>query len=303
MQKTRTAELTQKRENQSLIRLFLAFCLAALAVLAWSASAFAVAAPPDPAPDAAAFGAMDALCTSEGLLQWLDPVDGTITIYMLPQGDLNPRGVRTPVAEITMTDGRIVHGYCLNALQNGPSDRPYCLDAPVDDVHLAYLISKYPPTLASGVQQAARQAAVWHYTNGWTLNADSTTSLDPVVDAAVTAAYTAILADVDSLDVNNLPAELLPGDPVLEITPVDATNWLPASAAHPFTVTLTKGGKPLTGYTVNVASDFGALDQVSATTDGNGQAAFTVTSNVAGTANLTATASFEIRTSMRFLTN
>ena len=100
----------------------------------------------------------------------------------------------------------------------------------------------------------------------------------------------AILADVDSIDPANPPAIMGPGTLALSVAPATAINQLPAQPDHPVTVTLTKGGVPLPGIEVQVASNFGQFNQTTATTDVNGQASFTISSTVAGTANIIATA-------------
>src|SRR5690606_22078277 len=78
------------------------------------------------------------------------------------------------------------------------------------------------------------------------------------------------------------------------ITPTSATNALPGETDHTFTVHLTKGGKPLAGYTVAVSSNFGGLDRDSAQTDALGAATFVVSSAAPGTATLSASATLSL---------
>ena len=49
--------------------------------------------------------------------------------------------------------------------------------------------------------------------------------------------------------------------PARRSTPTSSTGFLPYQPTHTFTVRLTKGAYPLAGYTVNVATSLGTLDQ------------------------------------------
>ena len=109
----------------------------------------------------------------------------------------------------------------------------------------------------------------------------------------IAAVLLAILTPGTALAVeDSLPSEsaLNQVAPILEVDPASATNYLPGGEVHSFTVRLTQDGVPLSGYHISIATDFGVLDQTQGTTDDNGEVAFTVTSNIPGTAELRAKA-------------
>jgi hypothetical protein len=85
------------------------------------------------------------------------------------------------------------------------------------------------------------------------------------------------------------------------IDPDFDANLPPFVSDHSLTETLTKGGEPLVGYTLNVTTDFGSLDKASDTTDSNGQAQFLVTNTLTGTAYLNASATVSLPKGYRYL--
>lgn len=233
-----------------------------------------------------------------GTLTWVRPDGPFFFVHMISPGDQAQHDMSTPYARIDFGNGNVTTGYCMNAAQPR-ADGPYCWEGGVSDCRVAYMIAKYPPTPNDSIAQAARQAAVWHLTNGYNLNPKSpTTSNDPAINKAVLEAYQAMLADVEKYAGNGNLCK--PGDTGIEVTPPSAVNELPGQPVHPFKVKLTKGGQPLAGYVVNVTSDFGKLDPTSATTDSNGEAHFTITSPVTGTATITATAVVQVPTTQRY---
>lgn len=241
-------------------------------------------------------------CVGRGQLTWLDPTDGGAITVFFKIGAVNFFGIKTPVGELVLdSNAQTLYGFCLDALKD-LRDAAYCFDTEIADWRITYILTRYPPSPDNRIVQAGRQAALWHYTNSIDLNpANATSDADTAVDAAVLAVYNAILADVDSYTDENRPGLFAEGDVVLAITPAAAVNALPVQAAHPFTATLTKGGVPLVGYTVNVSTTLGALSAVTGTTDADGNAFFTVTSNSPGTANLGASASVDLLSGLQYV--
>jgi hypothetical protein len=207
---------------------------------------------------------------------------------------INVENYPTSIERIELDGGTVVYGYCVDSTEARRSGITVCLLAPIDDIRLSYLIAKYPPDTQDRINQAARQAAVWHFSNGINLDLANATTEGPAVDAAVVSVYTALLNEISAIDPANPPAILAPGPLDLAIDPVAATNQLPTEPDHPITVTLTKGGLPLAGIEVQVTSNFGVFDQSTATTDDKGEAQFVISSNLTGTAAITATASVTI---------
>lgn len=241
-------------------------------------------------------------CVNPGFVNSVAVVGGTLQVNM-QDASLAPHTLWTPILRVTLKDGsgNYFDAFCTDALEPLVESATYCYTGDLSDPRLIYLIAKYPPNGNNNIQQAARQAAVWHYTNGLNLMTPETTDPDANVNAQVRAQYDAILADVDAIDWNNPPAIYSSGALSMTITPATATRILPGGAASPFTVTLLKGSKPLAGYTVNVSTSFGALDKVSGQTDANGQVQFVVTSAAAGTANIAATTVVTVPSVLQYL--
>lgn len=209
-----------------------------------------------------------------------------------------PKEFLTARAKLTFPDNSVKYAFCTDIHHSVGNNQTYCLDSGFySDWRIAWLVNNYPPDTNKELN-AARQAAVWHFSDGFDLNqSDPTTSTDSTIDDAVKNHYNAILAAIPT----EMPPEYEAGNVSITITPQNATNFLPGQAAHPFTVTLTKGSQPLVGKTVNVSTTFGTLDQTSGMTDSSGQVTFTVTSNAAGSATLTATAQVVIPAGSRFI--
>jgi hypothetical protein len=231
-----------------------------------------------------------AACLARGIQVPIDAQGGAVPIRYIDDG--NVRTERTPIHQVTLdSDGSKVNNFCININERILDNRPYCQEGVAPDPRLAYIINKYPPSLTDREAQAARQAAVWHYTNAIDLIDPDATTEGPAVDAAVLGEYKAILADVEAnVNPEDPPAQLLPGPLALSVLPTDAIHVLPNSKDHDFVVTLTNGGKPLEGITITVSSTFGTLDRSSGVTDSAGEAAFKLTSSQVGRANIAASA-------------
>ncbi len=229
-----------------------------------------------------------AACVDQGTQNPVDADGGTVTINMLD--GTQPVSERTPIHQITLTAGGApVNNFCLD-LSKRVLEETYCQQGSAPSPELIYLLTNYPPSQADRIAQAARQAAVWHFTNGITLQ-ETATNEGPTVDAEVLAAYNAILADVAAhINPADPPAQYLPGPPVLTVTPANASVPLDVSTVHTVTVSLTNGGKPLVGFTVNVTSSLGTVNKASAVTNAQGQADFVVTNAMSGTSAIVASA-------------
>lgn len=204
---------------------------------------------------------------------------------------------KTARAKLTFPDNSVKYAFCTDIHHSVESNQTYCLDNGFySDWRIAWLVNNYPP-VADKEYNAARQAAIWHFSDGFDLNQSDPTTGNSTIDQRVKEHYNAILAAIPA----QMPPEYKAGNVSLTITPQNATNFLPGQEQHPFTVTLMKGSKPLVGVTVNVTTSFGTLDQNSGVTDDNGQATFTVTSNSAGSADLTATAVVTVPAGSRFI--
>ncbi|MCX8062910.1 MAG: Ig-like domain-containing protein, partial [Anaerolineales bacterium] len=289
---------TRKTVGQSSL-LFIAS--ASLLILSLILSALPVsnglAAPSDPGGmsllgDAQPMGSLGegSLCVNH---TWVD-----ITSYQV-RGTIGSTSKQfyTARAKLTFPGGVVKYAFCTDINFTVGSNESYCLDPGFySDWRIAWLVNNYPPVEDKELN-AARQAAIWHFSDGFNLDQSDPTTADSTTDNKVKTHYNNILASIPS----QIPPEYEAGNVNITITPQNATNFLPGQEAHPFTVTLTKGSVPLKGKTINVSTTFGTLNQTSGVTDDNGQVTFTVTSNAAGSATLTATATVLIPAGSRFI--
>lgn len=227
-----------------------------------------------------------AACISPGTQAPVNADGGAVRINIV-NGNTEP----TPIHQLTLTgSGALVNNFCLD-LDKQILQETYCEEGSTTTPELVYLLNHYPPSLTDRIAQAARQAAVWHFTNGADLKDPDSTDEGATVDAEVLAAYHAILTDIaTNINGANTPAEYLPGPPQLIVAPANITVSLDVSTIQTVTVSLTNGGKPLVGYTVTVTSTLGTVDRASALTNAQGQADFVLSNTISGTAAIEASA-------------
>lgn len=142
-----------------------------------------------------------------------------------------------------------------------------------------------PDDPATNAESAARQAAVWYFSDGLLVN-----SSDPVYARTQT-----IIAAVPN------PCVLPAAPPVMTLAPASAVNFLPGGEVHAMTVTVTQDGAPVAGRVVNLSTTFGALSSSSVTTGADGTASFTLTSNTTGSATVTASFSYMLPAGTRMV--
>lgn len=142
-----------------------------------------------------------------------------------------------------------------------------------------------PSSSLSNAEAAARQAAVWYFSDGF----DVRTS-DPVY-----ARTQEIINAVPS------PCVLPASPPLMTIDPPSAVNFLPGGTTHTFILTVTQDGNPRANQVVNLSTDFGTLDPpTQVTTDSDGHATFTITGDLPGTAHITASFPYNLPAGTRF---
>ncbi len=239
-----------------------------------------------------------ALCANA---TWVNPTDNpiagaSINVYLWKGG--TQKIMDTPLGRLDFGGGNIAYAFCTDFYHRRAFNRGFCLDSGFfSDWRVAWLVTHYPPTPNNAIQQAARQAAVWYFTDGWTLDQNDSTYYNAYYDLAVRDAYNAILASVPA----SPPAEYRPGNVQIVVEPAAATNFLPFQPAHTFRVRLLKGVYPLAGYTVRVTATHGTLNKTSAVTDSNGEATFTLTSATPGSATITASTTVDLPAGSRFI--
>lgn len=226
-----------------------------------------------------------------GALTWLK--EGALTVFFDRAPDPNPLGVSTPVGVLALEAGT-EYGYCLNALQ-AVVDDTYCFVANESDWRIAYLASKYPPSTTDRLIQGARQAAMWHYTNGFNILRANPTAEGAAANAVVLAEYDRILADIDSYG-GSTPAIFGPGELEMTVTPASAN----AKSSQQLIARVTKGGVPVPNVVVNISTSFGSASPSSASTNSNGEASFTVSSGSRGTANVVLSSDITVPAGLRY---
>jgi hypothetical protein len=128
-------------------------------------------------------------CNVPGFAVNIDPTGGAVQVRMGSGGVYE--NLPASIQRITFQNGSVVDAYCINSSKPRLSGIDVCLVADISDIRLAYLITKYPPDAGNNIVQAARQAAVWHYTNNIEIDRTDPTTKDPIVDAAVLLLYDA----------------------------------------------------------------------------------------------------------------
>ena len=240
-------------------------------------------------------------CVQPGTSTIIDPVGGAIQVNMYFSDPTAIETDPTSIQQIDLVGGGTILGYCIDSTEARLTNVIVCLQNPINNQQVAYLVAKYPPTREDRVTHAAVQAAIWHYSNGKNLADPDATTEGSTVDGQVLTIYKALLAEVNAIDFNNPPGILRPGNLAMTIDPATAINQLPAQSAHVITVTLTKGGFAVSGIPVQVASTFGQVSPATGTTDVSGQAQFTITSDAPGTASITASAVVTVPASYEYV--
>jgi len=164
------------------------------------------------------------------------------------------------------------------------------------DCRINWLVHNYPPEigpLLSNNEAAARQAAVWHFSDGFL----------PIKTGAVGRRAWKIIEEVNQLTNNgaNIGAACadLNADPVsLQLTPAQIA--LKKGETAQFTVTAKQGSNLINGLSISLSSSFGNLNSTTVTTNGDGQAIFTVSADKTGVAEVIAQARYTLPASTIF---
>ena len=204
----------------------------------------------------------------------------------LPASGITARGTR-----ITGTDGKRPWAGVIRAEINGFQTPVFCIDlhhhisggdcfyaAGTTSPEVTWILTNYPASFSlDNSEAAARQAAIWYYSDGWEISSPSS-----IRDRAF-----AIIASVPQ------PVSLPVNPPRLEINPSSVVKFLPDETVE-FTVTATQDGQPATGLLIDVSSTFGTPSDAQVLTDASGEATFTLISDVQGSAEITVKARFSL---------
>lgn len=129
-------------------------------------------------------------------------------------------------------------------------------------------------TAQKNAENAARQAAVWYFSDGF----------------ITTDSHQARVQEI----INAVPASPDPQEdvPQMNVDPPSSLLALPGNLVQSLTVNVTLGGQPVANQTVSLSTTFGALSATTVTTDGSGAATFTLTNTAAAAGTATVTATF-----------
>ncbi|MEZ5671884.1 MAG: SdrD B-like domain-containing protein [Thiotrichaceae bacterium] len=163
-----------------------------------------------------------------------------------------------------------VNSYCTNITHPTHIGDKYQVTSQLADCKVAYLVNHYPPlpvfpgmtkTQANN-EAAARQAAVWHFADGFTINSPD----------VVKARAGELITEVN----NTANCDAIPQPVEIALSPASQV----ALSGSPFyyTITATQDGQPVAGLAVDVTATSGALSGTTFTTDSKGKARFSITS-------------------------
>lgn len=177
-----------------------------------------------------------------------------------------------------------IGSFCTNITHPTYYNEKYNMSSEMADCKVAYVVSNYPPLLsftglskaAANNEAAARQAAVWHFADGYVTTGP----------AAIKTRTDQIIADANT----NANCASLDKPVVLTLTSDQVV--IAAGTPSTYTVTASQNGQPVANLAINLTTSAGTLSAASVTTNNMGQATFTVTSDTATTANVTATANY-----------
>ena len=123
-------------------------------------------------------------CTSSAFQTWITQINGvnTLVVRMTNTGVIH--NGNTWVGQLTFPGNPTPKlAYCTDFGNPAPGGKTYCLDNTVfSDWRVAYLMDQFSTPATTVVEQAARQAAIWKFSDNWDLNA-----ADPVLDGPGTA--------------------------------------------------------------------------------------------------------------------
>jgi len=257
------------------------------------------------------FGATFALATVLTLLlvstAWAENITGyfrDIGPGQSVSGDFNGHSKNTwagtLVAEI---DGEDAGTFCTDIEHPIYYDEAFTYEGPAT-CQVAWLVTNYPPIFGDAAypdspptdplsnqnwELAARQAAVWYFSDGFVLNSSTRVEIRTRAQQ--------IIDDVPD------PCEITLETPNLDVTPADVADIYPDEATQVFTVTATQGGQPMAGLVVSLSVTPEAgfiLSDATVTTGQDGSATFTVTAEAPGSVEIVAEASFNLPAGVMF---
>lgn len=181
---------------------------------------------------------------------------------------------------IPPSTGPIAPAFCIDLLNPIYIGDYFTASGPTP-CQITWILNTLPPDPSlTSLEAAARQAAIWYFSDGF----------------IVSDAYATVKTRAQQI-INSVPNPcILPQNPPdLAIAPAYATATLPQTTLS-FNVTATQEGGPVAGLQVRLSTDFGVLSSSTVTTNSQGLATFTVsnTTGMPGTAHIAAEATFQL---------
>ncbi|MCP4540225.1 MAG: Cys-Gln thioester bond-forming surface protein [Chloroflexi bacterium] len=178
--------------------------------------------------------------------------------------------------------GDLVPTFCTDFRHGVTSDIDYAATEEELRCELVWLMQNYPPDLAGNSQEmSARQAAVWHFSDGF----DPVQSGHDKYTEAVEGRAWEIIGEAEAASCDGV----MRGQPNLAISPLNASQP-EGQMTIAYTIAATTGGEPIAGLDITLENSFGVLSDSTVTTGPDGTATFDLTNNVGGPASAVITA-------------
>ena len=212
--------------------------------------------------------------------------------------DRNGNDITVPTAsiQIQFPNGQKATTFCADMAHSSRTGMRYRVSDEQIDCRVKWIMHHYPSNIsgsgASTTNISGRQAAIWHFTDGYIPPAP-----DHPTDGAIGMVAWDIIAEVNAIT-DDGANQTLACDAFWTEAPTLSldTNavMLDAGQSVDVTVTAMQGDTPLANLAVNVSSTFGNLSTDSITTGPDGTATFTVDSSAIGMAYIEAQAQYEL---------
>ena len=177
-----------------------------------------------------------------------------------------------------------VSSFCTNITHPTHVGDQYQVTSQLADCKVAYLVNNYPPLLSypnltktqANSEAAARQAAVWHFADGFTISSPE----------AVKVRAGELITEVNQ----KANCDALPQPVEIALSPASQVNL--SNTPFYYTLTATQAGQPVAGLAIDVKTTAGTLSNATLTTDSRGKARFSVNSADPATAVIEAKATY-----------
>lgn len=214
-----------------------------------------------------------------------DGPTGTLvdTSYNVDKGATNERGYHYwPGVFRARFSGTDIGVYCIDAETLTYNGTAYNESSRAIDCRVQWLVINYPPSLTglSTPEAAARQAAIWHFTNGGLYVTNR-----PNVQRRAWDIINSIPAD---------PCNNLPKPPTIEFIQPEPNSVNPIDVPFDLVILVKdQAGNPLAGQTITLQATGGTLSNKTISTGADGKAQVSIVADSMQQATVTAALSYE----------